>query len=393
MTDIALDLSSPRGARRSRASQVILLTVALLIGGSAVMLAHAYERPAPAAAPPSTMMEVGSASVTLAAAAPQWSAIEVAPAGPGEPHWSDPIPARIVVDESRTSRLGAPLAGRVTAVAVQRGARVRAGDPLFTVSSPSLAELRSEQAKARIERDSARITLDRTHALVDGQALPGKELLVAKQQLTEGELAVRLADQKLAALHVTAAGESSFTVTAPRDGVVVENSLAVGQSVDASTASLVAIADLSVVWVVADVFEANVGALAAGAQARVVAEGGGQIAGVVDQVSAIVDPDRHTIPVRVKLDNRDGALRPNAHVQLRVLDTSPAAVELPASAVISDGAASYVYLRDGDVLRRHTVTVGSAHAGKVSVLAGLSPGQAVVTHGAILLDNQIQLDN
>lgn len=372
--------------------RAVVLGLALLFGGSAVVLAQHYDRPAPRAAPASPAMAVGSASVTLGDGAPQWSALEVAPAAPGAPQWSDPVPARIVFDETRTSRIGAPLAGRVTQVVVERGARVRAGEPLFTVASPNLAELRSERDKARVERDAARLTLDRTQALVASQALPGKELITARQQVAEAELAVRVAEQKLGTLHVNATGDSSFTVTAPRDGVVVEKNLAVGQEVDPQAGSLLAISDLSVVWVVADLFEADLGTLQAGAQARVVA-GDEPISGVVDQVSALVDPERHTIPVRVKLDNHDGALRPNAHVQLRFLDPAPAKVELPASAVMSDGATSYVYVRDGQALRRHPISVGAAHAGKVAVLDGLAPGQPVVTRGAILLDNQIQLDH
>src|SRR5262249_4931494 len=157
---------------------------------------------------------------------------------------------------------------------------------------------------------------------------------------------------------------------------------AVGQLVDSSAGSLLAIADLSTVWVLADLFETNAGAVVPGAQASVVIGEGKEIAAVVDQVSAIVDPDRHSIPVRVKLDTRDGALRPNSDVQLRFLDKQPAAVELPASAVMSDGSASYCYVREGNALRRHVITAGPVHAGKVAVLAGLSPGQPVVIHGA-----------
>ena len=384
MTDIALDLASPASPRGRRALRLAI--VAAGVGSTAAMLANAYDRPAA----PTTPSE--PASVTPAAAAPPWSVLEVKPAAPGEPRWSDPISARVLVDDARTSRLGTPLAGRVTSVAVERGAHVRRGDPLFTVASSSLAELTADQAKARVERDAARIALDRTQALVDGQALPGKELVAAQQQMIEGELAVRLADQKLAALHVTAAGDSSFTVTAPRDGVVVEHDLAIGQTVDPSSPSLLAIADLSAVWVVADVFEADLGSLAAGAPARVVTQGR-EIDAVVDQVAAVVDPDRHTVPVRVTLDNRDGALRPHAHVQLRFLDATPAPVELPASAVLSDGATSYVYLQHGTALVRRVVTVGSTRAGQVAVLAGLVPGDTVVTRGAPLLDNQIPLDN
>jgi RND family efflux transporter MFP subunit len=328
-------------------------------------------------------------SKTVADAAPGWSSVEVAPATPGEPAWSESIPARIVFDETRASRIGAPLAGRVTQVTVQRGDRVRAGQPLFTVESGGLAELRADRAKAQLERDSAEVTFERTRALVADHALPGKELLAAQQQLADAELELKVAAQKLAALHVTPTGESSFTVTAPRDGIVVEQNLAVGQQLDGQAAGVLAIADLSVVWVVADVFEADLGTLAVGAPARVTVDHH-ELTGVVDQISAMVDPDRHSIPLRVKLDNRGGALRPNSHAQLRFLDRASAAVELPASAVMSDGATRYVYVRQGEALRRRDITVGSARGGKLAVLSGIKPGELVVMNGAPLLDNQLE---
>ncbi|HEY0191344.1 MAG TPA: efflux RND transporter periplasmic adaptor subunit, partial [Kofleriaceae bacterium] len=297
-------------------------------------------------------------------------------------------------DEARASRLGSPLAGRVTSVAVDRGQRVKAGAALYTVASPNLAELRADREKAQIGKGSAKVNLDRNQALVDAQSLPGKELVAAKQQLAEAELAVQLSEQKLASLRVTGAGDASFTVTAPRDGVVVEKNIAVGQEVDATSGTLMAVADLSFVWVVADLFESDAGALAAGAQAKV-AVAGTELDGTVAQVSAVVDPERHTVPVRVQLANPEGLLRPNAYAQVRFFDPTKAAVSLPSDAVMSDGAKSYVYVQDkakGTFVHRD-ITVGSPSNGKVPVLAGLSPKDPVVVQGAILLDNQIQLDN
>ncbi|HEX3762178.1 MAG TPA: efflux RND transporter periplasmic adaptor subunit, partial [Kofleriaceae bacterium] len=207
-----------------------------------------------------------------------------------------------------------------------------------------------------------------------------------------------LADQKLAALRVAGAGDTSFTMTSPRDGVVVEKAVNPGQLVDPSNGSLMAISDLSEVWVVADLFESDVGALAPGSKAKVTLAGaggpGGERDAVIDQVSSVVDPDRHTVPVRLRLANPDGALRPNAYATIRWFDPSQAAVTLPASAVLSDGAKSYVYRQEPDgALRRHDVTVGTASAGTVPVIAGVQSTDQVVLSGAILLDNQIQLDN
>src|SRR5205823_5689250 len=114
----------------------------------------------------------------------------------------------------------------------------------------------------------------------------------------------------------------------------------------------------------------------------------------VDQVAGVVDPERHTVPVRVRLGNGDGSLRPNAYATIRFFDPTAAKVSLPASAVMSDGATSYVYVKnDKGELKRRNVTIGSVSGGKVPVLDGVEVGEQVVVQGAILLDNQIQLDN
>lgn len=375
------------------ALRIPLVIGALLLGGGAIGLACRYHRPEPPVEPAAPGMTVGSDNVKLSHDAPQWAMIKVAPADAAEPHWTDPVPGRVVFDEARASRLGSPLAGRVTNVAVERGQRVKAGQALYTVASPSLADMRADREKAVVERATAKTNLDRIQALVDAQSLPGKELIAAKQQLAEAELAVQLAEQKIASLRVSGAGDAAFTVTAPRDGVVVEKNLSVGQEVDTSSGAVMAIADLSFVWVVADLFENDVGGLTAGTKAKVLV-GGAQLEGTIDQVSAIVDPERHTVPVRVKLANPDGALRPNAYAQIQFFDPSKAAVSLPIEAVMTDGAKSYVYVQDGKgAFVHHDVTVGSPSNGKVPVLAGLSPKDPVVVQGAILLDNQIQLDN
>jgi hypothetical protein len=154
-----------------------------------------------------------------------------------------------------------------------------------------------------------------------------------------------------------------------------------------------AIADLSDVWVVADLFENDVGSLATGAKSKVTV-GTLEVEATVDQVAGVVDPERHTVPVRVRLANGEGVLRPNAYAQIRFFDPTAAKVSLPASAVMSDGATSYVYVKtDKGELKRRDVIVGSISGGRVPVLDGVEVGEQVVVQGAILLDNQIQLDN
>jgi RND family efflux transporter MFP subunit len=394
------DTPLPPARTAQGAARIVILGGATVLAIASIVLARAYTRPEPTPEPPppgmTTALDPKGDRVTLTPDAPQRWSIKSAPARAADPLWSDPIPARIVFDESRTSRLGAPLAGRVTAVGVERGQTVKMGAPLFTVSSPGLAELRAEHDKAMVERTTAKSNYERTQALVDAQSLPAKDLVTAKQQVDEAELAVRLADAKLAALKVGGAGDASFTVVAPRAGVVVEKTVTVGQQVSPDGGSMMAIADLSSVWVVADLFESQVGALKAGNPARIhlTSDTRGPVEGVIDHVSAVVDPERHTVPVRVKLANPEGLLRPNAYAQVRFFDPTGARVTLPASAVMSDGKGAFVFVEQpAGVMTRRKVTVGSVNAGRVSVYDGVAPGELVVTHGANLLDNELALEN
>ncbi|HEY3806652.1 MAG TPA: efflux RND transporter periplasmic adaptor subunit [Kofleriaceae bacterium] len=393
MSEVPLEISAGPPARN--AMRVPIVIGAIILGLGAIVVARMYKRPDPPTDTPARGMTVGSDSVTLTDNAPMWSVVKVEPAKASEPHWTDAVPARIVFDEARTSRLGSPLAGRVTATYVERGQTVKLGDKLFTVSSPNLAELRADLAKANVEQNTARINFDRVKALVDAGSLPAKELVTAQQEVAEANLAVQLANQKLSSLKVTGGSEAAtFTMTAPRDGVVVEKTLNVGQNVDPSSSSQMAIADLSDVWVVADLFENDVGALAPGAKAKVVVAGT-EFDGQVDQVSSVVDPDRHTVPIRVKLANLDGALRPNAYAQIKFFDPIAAKVSLPTSAVMSDGAQTYVYIKDKQTgaFKKRIVVAGSSNGGQMPILSGVSPGDMVVVEGAILLDNQIDLSN
>jgi multidrug efflux pump subunit AcrA (membrane-fusion protein) len=115
--------------------------------------------------------------------------------------------------------------------------------------------------------------------------------------------------------------------------------------------------------------------------------------GTVERVYSVLDPARHTIPVRVRLANPEGRLRPNvyAHVRFEAVPVANA-LEVPASALVSDGERQYVYVQSGDrrYVRREVVT-GPARGGRVTVLSGLSRGDTIVEEGAILLDNQIAL--
>lgn len=310
------------------------------------------------------------------------------------PHWTDDVPARIVFDETRTSRIGSPLGGRISAVMAELGDRVKAGAPLVTVISGDLADLRNARDKAVVDLDAAKQNYDRVAALVEVNSLPRKELLNVQQELAEAQVALSNAEQKLASLKVQHGGETSFTITAPREGIVVDKHVAVGQQVSPDSGAVLAIADLAAVWLVADLLEDAVDDIRAGSKVEIQLDGAGQpLDGTVDQVSAIVDPDRHTVPTRIRLANPAGLLRPNALARVRFFEEHTGTLSVPADAILTDGARSYVYVVKNGTARRQNVIAGPRNASIVPIRSGLAAGDQIVAHGAVLLENQLSLDD
>jgi cobalt-zinc-cadmium efflux system membrane fusion protein len=362
-----------------------------------VGLAARFSPEGPRVAPPSGEMVTAGNGIALASGAPQWQFVKLGAAAAPVERWTDPVPARIAVDQARASKVGVPLGGHVTRVFVELGQRVGAGDPLFSVASPDIAELQAAREHAGVDLEAARTTLSRVRAIVATRALPAKEEVTAQQQLRQAEVAFHLAESKLASLRVRSRADSEFTVSSPRPGVVVEKNVLVDQQVTPDgSGALMVIADLSSVWVVAELFEGDAADIREGAAAQVTSPSLPDVSlqGKVEMVSAVVDPGRHTLPVRVRLPNPERLLRPNVYATVRF--ATPArkeAVEVPASALVSDGEHQYVYVQDaaGHFTRRE-VAAGSAREGRVPVVSGLTVGETIVEEGAFLLDNQLALD-
>ena len=374
---------------RERRARILAFLAAVAISGLSVLAAARFRREPPPEEAPAPGITVGKDNVVLANDAPQWKVVRLGMATASTAHWTDPLPARIQIDETRLSRVGTPLPGRVTNVFVERGQRVKAGDPLFAVASPAVAELRADRDKASVDLEAARANQERIRAVVAAHAAAQKELLAADKEVEQAEVARRLSMQKLDTLKVGTGAE--LVVKSPREGTVVERNVTVGQSVSADSAdALCVVADLRTVWVVADLFEAEAVSLHEGSKATVKSPAlpGAPVEG------RVVDAVRHTIPIRVRLDNPNLALRPNVYAQVRFETPAEGQVEVMASAVLTDGAESYVYVQNavGRFVKR-PVTVASVRDGRVPVLSGLREGEIVVEEGGVLLDNQIDLSN
>jgi cobalt-zinc-cadmium efflux system membrane fusion protein len=370
--------------------------IAAALGVIAVFAASRFERKPPPPASVSTSVAVAGSAVSIANGAPQWDVIRLGRTEAAGEHWTDPVPAYVRVDETRAERVGAPLGGRVGKVFAELGQPVSVGTPLFSVASPDLAALRADQEHAKVDLAASKATFERVHAIVEARALPEKEELQAAQALKQAELASTASASRLSSLKVTTQGYGEFVVHATRAGQVAEKSVLPGQEIDpGAQGNLMMIADLSSVWVVAELFESDSIGVKPGTKTRVTVSSipGRVFDAAVETVSAVVDPERHSIPIRVRLDNADGSLKPNTFARMQFFTAAPlGSVDIASSALVTDGSNQYVYIRGMDSkFSRRRVTAGAAREGRVIVTEGLAPGDIVVERGANLLDNQIQL--
>lgn len=349
----------------------------------------------PTAKAEASTVQTDSAGVTLAPQAPQWRYLTLSVAQAQEPLAPLPIPSHVEVDERRSASVGSPLAGRIEAVHVRLGERVKAGDLLFSVRSGAYAELNREAEASHAQVEVRRRLAERAKELLDLKVGSQKDVLAAEAELREAELAARAAEAKSKSLQVGGLGDNAFWVKAPRAGTVVELDVSVGQEVTPDREGpLLRLAELSEVLVIADVPENDVTELTVGAKVTIrTATSDVEREGLVEAVSELVDPKRRSVEVRIRAPNADRALRPNAYVEVSARPNAEArVVRVPDGAVVTQDARLVVFVaRSEGRLEPVPVTVGRRRDGFTEVRKGLEVGTSYVSSGALLLLNQIEL--
>jgi Cu(I)/Ag(I) efflux system membrane fusion protein len=181
-------------------------------------------------------------------------------------------------------------------------------------------------------------------------------------------------------------------VRAPATGFVLARNVSMGQRFD-RTAELYTIADLSRVWILADVFEGDAAAFVPGAKARVRLGGRTEtLTATVSRVLPRFDPASRTLKVRLEAANPGYVFRPDVYVDVELETRRPEAVVVPSSAVLDSGLESKVFVERGEgVFEPRRVTTGWRHGGLVAIDEGLAPGERVVVTGNFLLDSESRM--
>lgn len=336
-------------------------------------------------------------TVTLANGAPQYVRFSTHEAKVGAPVGIPLITGRVTTVEALTTRLFAPIPGRVLEVQVRLGDRLKKGDKVVSIRSAELPSLQHSLRAASLAVATKQAVLDRTRRLVAGRGAAENDLTIAESELAEAKLAEQAARAHLTSLAVDQVSDDTFWLLAPRAGTVVSLGAEPGQVVGPDKDSpLATFADLDEVLVIGDLSPRDADGVKVGAKVDVMFQGSGDTAatGTLETISEIVDPERQTVPVRVRVDNKQRLFRPNSYVELRIEESGRAGrVIIPASAVISDGVDSVVFVEEKPgVYRRRALRIGGHTADQVEVTAGLTENEKVVTTNALLLLNALDVE-
>lgn len=292
---------------------------------------------------------------------------------------------RVEPDESRTFAISPKFEGYVERLHVNvTGQPVSKGQALFEAYSPDLIAAQREYAIAAQGVESLKDAGTQTQAGM--QQLAESSLLRLKNwDVSEGQL------KKLAK-----SGEIRRTVTfsSPVSGIVTEKKALQGMRFMPGE-ELYQVTDLSSVWVVADVFEQDIGLVAPGAKAKVTinAYPGKVFEGKVSYVYPTLKAETRTVPVRIELPNPGLMLKPSMFAQVEVpVSASTSVVTVPVSAVIDSGTRQIVLLEKGEGrFEPREVKLGARSDANVEILEGVKEGEQVVVAANFLIDAESNL--
>lgn len=303
-------------------------------------------------------------------------------------------------DNDQATSVLAPFSGPASRLLVSLGDRVKQGAALAIVDSPDFAAAISAYRKAIATAQTLRRLADLDKELVAHNGVAKREADQAETDAVNAEADREAALQSLVSLQVPdqtikqiqegrAITRVDGIIRAPVAGTVVEKLITPGQLLQAGTTPCFTVADLSRVWVLAQVFGADLDSVKVGDTA-VVASGIGAntFSGVVDNISALVDPDTRSVVVRVVVKNPGELLKKQMYVRVQIHARQQSnGMLVPVSAVLRDDVnLPFVYAAqpDGSFSRQH-ITLGYRTDDQYDIAEGLKAGDEIVVDGGIFV--------
>jgi cobalt-zinc-cadmium efflux system membrane fusion protein len=310
------------------------------------------------------------------------------------------ITGTVAFNGDRSTPVLAPISGPVSRIVANLGVVVTPGQTLATVSSPDFATAVATYRKAETALRNADRILKQNEQLFANDALARSEL---DQSRTDQAAAV--ADRDAALLGLRGLGLDEATITGIRDGqkaapvegairspiagTVVERLINPGQLIQAGTTAAFTVADLSSMWVIANVYADDIALVEHGLGVDIITDTKGtKVRGTVDYVAPIVDPGTKATMVRIVADNAAQLLKRDMFVRMQIQSRRErAGLLVPVAAVLrDDDNLPFVFVTSaGGSFDHRRVTLGTRVGNAYEITLGLKAGETVVANGALFL--------
>jgi cobalt-zinc-cadmium efflux system membrane fusion protein len=337
-------------------------------------------------------------NVTLSAA--QRQRIHIYTVTPSRFHKTVEASGMVDFDNDQATSVLAPVSGPVTRLLVSPGDKVRKGAVLAMVDSPDFAAAISTYSKALATAQNTRRLADNDKDLLEHRGVSQREAEQAETDAVNAAADRDAALQALVSLNVDPQAIKAIqqghppshieaAIRAPIAGTVVEKLITPGQLLQAGTTHTFTVADLSRVWVMAQLFGDDLSSVAIGDKAQVeTGIAGRSFTGTVDNISALVNPDTRSVVARIVADNPGGFLKKQMYVRVLIRSHQDSSGMLvPVSAILRDDENLpfvYVVQSDGSFARAH-VTLGTRTGDQYDISSGLKAGDKIVVDGGLFV--------
>ncbi len=295
---------------------------------------------------------------------------------------------KVDVDETRLSYVNTKVAGWVKKLFVDyTGKEVKQGQPLLSLYSPDLVTAQEEYLIALRSRSTGTSYGGLAEVSASQQSL----LESAKRRLELWDIN----DRQIAELERTGKPQTEMTINAPQNGIVLEKMVLDGAYITPGM-NLYKIADLSSVWIIADVYEYEVPLVRVGQPAHVTLPyaTGETFHAEVNYIYPVLDPMTRTVKVRIAVLNPGLTLKPDMYANVEIMVSSGQRLVIPAEAVLDSGTRQIVYVeKKPGTYEMRSVKLGLRGEKYVEVLKGIRKGEKVVTSGNFLIDSESQLQS
>jgi cobalt-zinc-cadmium efflux system membrane fusion protein len=396
--DAELDKRRKIGKSRRLPHAMVAATVVLVMLLTASCARHAVDaNAAPAASGPGNSDD--SSARLFSVPQEQMAHVQVVTVEPTQLRRVLRLPGTVAYNSFETTPVITQISGPVSRILIVPGEIVRAGQPMLYVASPDFAQLRTNYLKAKDALALAQRSYARAQDLYQHRVIAQADLEQAESTVNQAQADLQATEQGLKVVGIGHPESLSKDTTmpevpvlAPISGEAVERLASPGQVIQAGATQVFTISNMGSVWVLANVYERDMGAVHNGDSVAIQTDAyPEEFHGRISYIAAALDPNSHTLQVRIVTQNPGQKLKKDMYVTATIQAGAIAnALTVPDAAVLRDAQNEpFVYVEvSPNNFGQRSVTIGDNTDGKTQVLGGLKTGERVIADGSLFLQFQ-----